>query len=454
MTSTSSTISATTPRSWVISISAESVSSWILRISSRICAWIVTSRAVVGSSAMSSLGSHDSAIAIITRWRMPPDSSCGYCLTRRSGLLMPTSRSDSMALFQASFLDILVCCTTASVIWSPTVKTGFRLVIGSWKIIATSLPRIERVAQAVTHEVDRDNTDRDGHAREERPPPIAVQQIALRVRQRVAPAHVGRPDAEVQEADECLEDDRVGHDQGGRHDDRAEGVGQDVPECDSQVTDADCAGSLDEVHLTQRQEHGSYQAGQARPRQQAEDEDQGDHVAAAEEARRHKDDEQEGDRQQQIDEAHEEAVDHASEVAGDRSNGYPERRRDQHREHADLDGDPCSHEHLLEDAPPSEVRPEQARQRGQPRGVAAIGLGARDIRDVVRPQDRGHDRDEYNQPECHAPDQGQPVTLEAAPGELPLIERLELDLEVFLAGQRQLRRNEGADTKFGGLGGP
>ena len=25
------------------------------------------------------------AIAIITRWRMPPDSSWGYCLTRRSG---------------------------------------------------------------------------------------------------------------------------------------------------------------------------------------------------------------------------------------------------------------------------------------------------------------------------------------------------------------------------------
>ena len=50
---------------------------------------MVTSRAVVGSSAMSSLGSHDRAIAIITRWRMPPDSSCGYCLTRRSGLGMP-----------------------------------------------------------------------------------------------------------------------------------------------------------------------------------------------------------------------------------------------------------------------------------------------------------------------------------------------------------------------------
>ena len=48
-----------------------------VRISSRICAWIVTSSAVVGSSASSSFGEHDSAIAIITRWRRPPDSWCG-----------------------------------------------------------------------------------------------------------------------------------------------------------------------------------------------------------------------------------------------------------------------------------------------------------------------------------------------------------------------------------------
>ena len=47
-------------------------------IRSRIWAWTVTSRAVVGSSAISSLGSLASAIAIITRWRMPPENSWGY----------------------------------------------------------------------------------------------------------------------------------------------------------------------------------------------------------------------------------------------------------------------------------------------------------------------------------------------------------------------------------------
>jgi hypothetical protein len=37
----------------------------------------MASSAVVGSSAISSFGSHASAIAIITRWRSPPESWCG-----------------------------------------------------------------------------------------------------------------------------------------------------------------------------------------------------------------------------------------------------------------------------------------------------------------------------------------------------------------------------------------
>ncbi len=39
-------------------------------------AWTVTSSAVVGSSATSSLGPQASAIAIAIRWRMPPENWC------------------------------------------------------------------------------------------------------------------------------------------------------------------------------------------------------------------------------------------------------------------------------------------------------------------------------------------------------------------------------------------
>ena len=55
-------------------------------MSSRIWAWIVTSSAVVGSSAMSRAGFVERAMAIMTRWRMPPDSWWGYSLARRFGI--------------------------------------------------------------------------------------------------------------------------------------------------------------------------------------------------------------------------------------------------------------------------------------------------------------------------------------------------------------------------------
>ena len=48
-----------------------------VRITSSTWAWIVTSSAVVGSSAISSFGLSARAIAIITRWHMPPLRRCG-----------------------------------------------------------------------------------------------------------------------------------------------------------------------------------------------------------------------------------------------------------------------------------------------------------------------------------------------------------------------------------------
>src|SRR6266852_1439004 len=71
-TTTRSARPATSPRSWVMSMTAMPSSACRRSSSSRIWAWIVTSSAVVGSSAISSLGWHTSAIAIITRCRIPP----------------------------------------------------------------------------------------------------------------------------------------------------------------------------------------------------------------------------------------------------------------------------------------------------------------------------------------------------------------------------------------------
>jgi hypothetical protein len=72
ITATLSHIFATIPRLCVTKIRATPVSRWMSLSRSRYCAWMVTSRFVVGSSAMTRLGPPASAIAPTMRWRMPP----------------------------------------------------------------------------------------------------------------------------------------------------------------------------------------------------------------------------------------------------------------------------------------------------------------------------------------------------------------------------------------------
>jgi hypothetical protein len=71
-----SAISATTPKSWVMKSTAVPFCGAGCRSAAELGLGRHVS-AVVGSSAMRSLGSSASAMAIITRWRWPPDSSCG-----------------------------------------------------------------------------------------------------------------------------------------------------------------------------------------------------------------------------------------------------------------------------------------------------------------------------------------------------------------------------------------
>ena len=74
ITATSLAILRTMPRSWVMNSIAMPSRACRSFNSLRICACTVTSSAVVGSSAMKRSGRLASAIAIITRWRWPPES--------------------------------------------------------------------------------------------------------------------------------------------------------------------------------------------------------------------------------------------------------------------------------------------------------------------------------------------------------------------------------------------
>ena len=119
---------------------------------SRIWAWIVTSRAVVGSSAMSSSGSQASAIAIITRWAMPPDISCGIRLEPPLRVGDADHRAAARAPGRgrpcASCPRWMLAAPRRS--GRPTSSTGFSDEVGCWKIIAMRSPRILRMSSSET----------------------------------------------------------------------------------------------------------------------------------------------------------------------------------------------------------------------------------------------------------------------------------------------------------------
>ena len=103
---------------------------------------MVTSSAVVGSSAMRMAGSQASAMAIMERCSMPPENSNGYWRARLSGSLMRVISSSSTARARAWRWLWPRCTWRVSAIWSPMVIVGFRDVIGSWKIMPIWEPRM------------------------------------------------------------------------------------------------------------------------------------------------------------------------------------------------------------------------------------------------------------------------------------------------------------------------
>ena len=121
------------------------------RLSASICCrisrWTTTSSAVVGSSITMSSGRSASAIAMITRWRIPPESSCGYARARRRS--MPTSSSSSPARTSARRRSMRSCARIASTNWSPTRMTGLSAFIALCNTIDTLRQRKRRSSSAL-----------------------------------------------------------------------------------------------------------------------------------------------------------------------------------------------------------------------------------------------------------------------------------------------------------------
>ena len=108
------------------------------------CNCTVTSSAEVGSSAISSSGLAISIMAIMARWPMPPETSCGYSLNTLVGSSICTDSSATNAAWRASRPDTRLCARSVSMIWSPIVITGFSENLGSCSTMAMRPPRSAR----------------------------------------------------------------------------------------------------------------------------------------------------------------------------------------------------------------------------------------------------------------------------------------------------------------------
>jgi hypothetical protein len=107
---------------------------------------MVTSSAVVGSSAIRSFGRQASAMAIMARCRIPPEKLCGCSPNRRLASGIRTSSRSRSVSASAAAASMPRWRRRTSATWNPTVRTGLRLVMGSWKIMPIAPPRTSRIA--------------------------------------------------------------------------------------------------------------------------------------------------------------------------------------------------------------------------------------------------------------------------------------------------------------------
>src|SRR5579862_3766701 len=119
----------------------------------------------------------------------------------------------------------------------------------------SALRRVEGGAQAVADEVDREHDDHDHQAREHREPPLL--RIRLRVGDELAERRRRRLDAEAEERQGGLYEDRRRDRERPVDDDRTERVREDVAEHDPDVPGAGGLRRLDVLLLAQREEHAS-----------------------------------------------------------------------------------------------------------------------------------------------------------------------------------------------------
>src|SRR6266851_4000432 len=327
---------------------------------------------------------------------------------------MPTLPSTETALVKAFAFDSARWSISGSPTCHPTLKTGFRDVIGSWKIIAIDSPRIPCISDSlsfvrsvpsymtrppttrpgggisrirlsavtdlplpdsptmpsvspalssnetpstafttpsgvencVAKKVGGQDREEDHHPRPDHQP-ARVEKERLGVGEHVAPAWYRRVDAKAEEV-KCRfdEDDRT-QVEASENDQHVQHVGQEVADDQANVAGAKGTGGHHEVTRAHRQHLAADESRDASPADRGDDQRESDCVGLEQD--RHEDEKEDRrDGENDVDEAHEDAVDQPSVVAGHQPNCRADRQRHADGEEADAHRNLCSEEQTRE----------------------------------------------------------------------------------------------------------
>src|SRR5690606_29193745 len=126
-------------------------------------------------------------------------------------------------------------------------KTSFPLVSDSH-----GEPGVERVTKSIAEQVETQDGESDGDTREDGSMRVALEVFATRA-EHGAPLWAWRLCTETEEAQTGGNQDSGRRAEARLHDDRCDGVGQDVAEQDCAIRCADAVSCLDEIHGLCRQ---------------------------------------------------------------------------------------------------------------------------------------------------------------------------------------------------------
>src|SRR5438445_3842254 len=275
---------------------------------------------------------------------------------------------------------------------------------------------IDGVSQSISDETERQHGDGQRQRRHQHLVWVGEDRL-VSVRDHDAPARSGWRDADAQVAEGSLEEDRPRDAEGQAHDDRAEGVGQQVPEDDLRRTAAGGTRAFHELLLLERKHLAADEPGEVDPPNQP-DGPEDDEQAGLEDGDHDQNEKQVREGIPDVDEAHQQVVGSAAEVPGDQPDGAADHEVDRLHGQPDGERDPGAEHGPTQQVTAEVVGAEQMLEAGPRVGVRGVLLER--IRDHVEVhQERCEQGVEREQNDEDQPADRDRVSTEAQPGVLP-----------------------------------